>query len=173
MIAAKANSARSFLQQNLSKCPPSVKSSCYTTLVYPIIEYTCTVWSPHHQQNVLKLEIVQWQAARFVSNNYNRIASVTEMLHHLKWDTLEARRNNLRVILLYKIFNKLVNISPEKQLVLTNITRGHSQNTFSYQPKLMPINIPFFPASTRIWNSLPLYIVNADTLDLFKTGLNM
>ena len=90
MIVAKANSARSFLQRNLTKCPPTVKSSHYSTLVRLIIEYACTVWSSYHQQNVLKLEMVQ-RAARFVTNNYNRLASVTEMLHQLQWDTLEAR----------------------------------------------------------------------------------
>ena len=91
MIAAIANSARNFLHCNLIKCPPTVKSSCHTTLVRPIIEYACTVWSPYHQQNVVKLEMVQRRprAARFVTNNYNRIASVTEMLHHLQWDTLD------------------------------------------------------------------------------------
>ena len=45
MIVAKANLVRSFLQHNLTKCPPTVKSSCYSTLVHPIIEYACTVWS--------------------------------------------------------------------------------------------------------------------------------
>ena len=55
MIVAKANSAKSFLRRNLTKCPPTVKSSCYSTLVCPIIEYACTVWSPYHQQSVLKL----------------------------------------------------------------------------------------------------------------------
>ena len=78
MIVAKVNSTRSFLQHNLTKFPPTVKSSCYSILVCPIIEYACTVWSPYHQQNVLKLEMVQWRAARFVTNNYNRTASVTE-----------------------------------------------------------------------------------------------
>ena len=118
--------------------------------------------------------MVQRRAARFVSNNYNRLASVTEMLHHLKWDTLEARRNNLRVILLYKIINKLVDISPEKQLVLTNsITRGHSQRYLQPSTKTDAYKYSFFPASIRIWNSLPLPIVSAETLDLFKTGLNM
>ena len=87
MIVAKANSARSFLQRNLTKCPPTVKSSYYSTLVRLIIEYACTVWSSYHQQNVLKLEKI--------------------------------------------------------------------------------------PSAIRIWNSLPSDIVKAETLDLFKPGLNM
>ena len=87
------------MQRDLTKCPPTVKSSCYSTLFRPIIEYACTVWSPYHHQNVLKLEMVQQQAARFVTNNYSRSASITEMLRQLQWDTLEARRNNLCYII--------------------------------------------------------------------------
>ena len=59
MISAKANSARGFLQRKLTKFPLSVKISCYTTIVRPILEYACTVWSPYHQLNIDKLEMVQ------------------------------------------------------------------------------------------------------------------
>ena len=76
MISARANSPKGFLQRNLTKCPLPVKISCYTTIVRPILEYACTVWPPYHQQNIAKLEMVQWRAARFVTNNYNRTASV-------------------------------------------------------------------------------------------------
>ena len=127
--------------------------------------YVCTVWSPYHQQNVVKLEMVQRRAARFVTNNYNRIASVTEMLHRLQWDTLEARQNNLRVILLYKIINKMVDIFPEEQLVLTNsVTRGHSLRHLQLPTKTDAYKYSFFPSSIRIWNSLPSDIVEAETL---------
>ena len=106
MISAKANSARGFLQCNLTKCPLPVKISCYTTIMRPILKYACTVWSPYHQHNISKLEMVQRWVTRFVTNNYDRTASVTQMLHSLQWDTLEARRNNLHAILLYKIITR-------------------------------------------------------------------
>ena len=88
MISAKVNSARGFLQCNLTKCPLPVKISCYTTIVRPILEYACTVWSPYHQFNIAKLEMVQRRVTRFVTNNYDRTASMTQMLHSLQWDTL-------------------------------------------------------------------------------------
>ena len=80
MISVKADAVRGFLQQNLTKCPPSVKSSCYTIIVRPILEYACTVWSPYHQHNIAKLEMVQQRVARFVTSlsNYDRTASRTE-----------------------------------------------------------------------------------------------
>ena len=62
--------------------------------------------------------MVQRRAARFVTNNYNRTASVTEMLNSLQWHTLEKRRNNLRASLMYKIINDMVDINVHQQSVL-------------------------------------------------------
>ena len=96
MITAKANSVRSLLLQNLAKCPATVKCYCYNTFVRPILEYACTVWSPYHEHNIYKIEMVQRRTAKFVMNNYNRTASATETVNSLQWYTLEKRRNNLR-----------------------------------------------------------------------------
>ena len=64
-----------------------------------------SAWSPCHEQNIHKLEMVQRRAARFVMSDYNRTASVTEMLNSLQWQTLEEQRNNLQITLLYKIIH--------------------------------------------------------------------
>ena len=148
MISAKANLARDFLQRN---CPLPVKISCYTTIVHPNLEYACTVWLPYHQHNIAKLEMVQRLVARFVTNNYDRTASVTQMLHSLQWDTLEARHNNLRAILLYKIINKMVDIQqPEELLILTySITRGHSLRYLQPLTKVDAYKYSFFPQPLR------------------------
>ena len=41
------------------------------------------------KQDILELEKVQRRAARFVNNNYWPMASVTEMIFTLNWETLE------------------------------------------------------------------------------------
>ena len=84
---------------------------------------------------------------------------MTEMLHRLQWDTLEARQNNFSVILLYKIINQMVDIFPEEQLVVTNsVTRGHSLRYLQHPIKTDAYKyVLLFPCSIRIWNiaSLP------------------
>jgi len=85
-------------------------------LFRPILEYACTVWYPYHEQNIYKLEMVQRRAARFVINNYNRTASVSEMFNTLRWHTLEKRRDSLRTILLYKIIHNMVEINAREYL---------------------------------------------------------
>ena len=49
-ITNKANGTLSFLRRNLKNCPSHIKSSCYKSLVVPILEYGCTVWDPHLQE---------------------------------------------------------------------------------------------------------------------------
>ena len=100
-ITNNANSIRAFLQRNLNQCHQSVKSTCYITYVRPILEYTSTVWSPHQVGDINRFEIVQRCAVRFVCNNFNRTASVTAMLNHLNWPTLECRRNQAKLHMFY------------------------------------------------------------------------
>ena len=42
-IYSKAIKSKAFLQKNLQRCPASVKSNCYISLVKPILEYAATV----------------------------------------------------------------------------------------------------------------------------------
>ena len=87
-VVSKANRVRGFLQHNLKKCSPDVKASCYLMLVHPILEYACVAWSPYHLCNIHAIEImVQRHAARYALNNYDRYASVSEMISELGWPT--------------------------------------------------------------------------------------
>ena len=103
-VVNKANSVRGFLlQRNLTKCPLSIISSYYLSLVRPILEYACGIWSPYHQCNIHQVETVQRRAARYVMNNFSSYASVSEMTTTLGWPTLEQRCKISRTIMLYKI----------------------------------------------------------------------
>ena len=67
------------------------------------LEYSCSVWHPHKKSNKDKIEKVQRRAARFVSNNFRRKASVSEMLHDLGWQSLDGRRQDQRLVLFSKL----------------------------------------------------------------------
>ena len=66
---------------------------------------------------MMLLERVQRKAARFCLQNYNRTASITDMLRELEWDTLEMRRKKNRLTLTYKLSHSLVDIKTETFLV--------------------------------------------------------
>ena len=61
--------------------------------------------------------MVQRRAARFACDNYKREASVTTMLDELGWRSLNQRRADQRLIMLYKIVNNLVEADLSKELI--------------------------------------------------------
>ena len=117
-VTNKANRIKCFLQRNLKHCPRNIKVNCYKSLVRPVIEYAATVWAPYTQNNINAIEAVQRRAARFVFNNYSTYASVSNMIANLGWNSLHNRRNELRLIMLFKIVHKLVDIDAHDILVL-------------------------------------------------------
>ena len=52
----KANKTLGFVRRNLSDCSAPVKSAAYTTMVRPRLEYSSTVWDPHHNRDINSLE---------------------------------------------------------------------------------------------------------------------
>ena len=74
----------------------------YKILVRPIVEYSSTVWSPHTDQNIEKLEMIQRRVARWTLHNYSTYA--------VSWRSLEQRRSDSRLCLFYKIIHGLVAI---------------------------------------------------------------
>ena len=61
--------------------------------------------SPHSQCNIHSVEMIQWKAARFVFDDFTRLSSVTAMLEHLGWNFLEKGRDQLTLMMLFKIIN--------------------------------------------------------------------
>ena len=80
-----------------------VKEAAYKSLERPILEYGSSVCDPHCNGLNWELENVQKRAARFVTRNYSReTGSMTGILEELKWETLQNRRKDNRLILLYE-----------------------------------------------------------------------
>ena len=54
--------------------------------------------------------MVQRKAARFAFNDHSRHSSVTDMLNRLNWQSLEKQRDDLTLLMFYKIINQHVDI---------------------------------------------------------------
>ena len=67
----KGNSMLGFLRRNLKVSSESTKTAAYHSLVRPVLEYCCTVWSPYTDDYIDKLEMAQRRAARYVTNRYH------------------------------------------------------------------------------------------------------
>jgi hypothetical protein len=53
------------------------------------------------------------RAARYVTNSHNNRSRVNQMLEHLEWKSLEQRRKDTRLTMMYKITNEKVAIPKE------------------------------------------------------------
>ena len=139
-------------------------------MVRPILEYAAPAWSPYTSKDVLKIEQVQKNAARFVTNNYHPRASTSELVSQLNWDSLENRRLFAQAVFFYKISNNLVNINfPSEVQPNLRLTRTNSHKFKQIQSNVLAYNFSFFPRTVRTWNLLSTKVAGAPTLELFKS----
>ncbi|MEW8548097.1 MAG: reverse transcriptase family protein, partial [Candidatus Thiodiazotropha sp.] len=171
-VVKKANNSLAFLRRNLSSCPSQTKAQCYQSLVRPSLEYASTAWDPYTQTNINKLEAVQRRAARFVTGDYHTTSSVSDMINDLGWETLQQRRTQAKLVMMYRITHGLIDI-PATQLLhpAALSTRGHSMRYLVPFCRIDAYRCSFFPSGIRLWNQLPESIATAPTLETFKGGL--
>ena len=177
-ITSADNRMLGFLSRTLRKCPQKLKEKAYKTTVRPKLEYCAAIWDPHQEKYVDKIEMVQRRAARFVKNTPHRHSgpqpSVSAMVADLGWESLQQRRHNIRVTLLYKVKNRLVEV-PEEYHPVPNNTRArrvHSQQYVRHQAAIDTFKYSFLPRTIADWNKLPSAIVEAESLDDFKRRLS-
>ena len=125
----KANSTLGFLRRNLKVSNEQTKTAAYFSMVRPVLEYCSTVWSPHTKSYTHKVEMVQRRAARYVTNRYRNTSSVTNMLDHLDWESLESRRTKHQLAMLFKIIHGLVDITAGDYLTPTTTLGLHGPLT--------------------------------------------
>ena len=172
VTAKKANNSLAFLRRNLARCPRDTKAQCYTSLVRPILEYASSAWDPHTSKNIQQLEAVQRRAARFVMGDYKTTSSTSKMISDLGWESLQQRRSDTRLVMMYRITHCLIDITASTYLHPSTLsTRGH---TLRYTIPFCRTDVfrhSFFPAGIRLWNQLPEHVATSQTLDAFKVGL--
>ena len=175
-VASNAASKLGFIRRNLKGAPIACKKMAYTSLVRSGMEYASIVWDPDTKCNSDKLERIQRKAARWALSDYSPRASVTAMLKDLEWEPLQERRQNQRLVYLYKILNSRVAVPPdEMDLFYTNRPpRGKDAN--ESQLKIMRAEYEQFKSSfslktTKEWNALSQTTVSADSEAIFKNRM--
>ena len=91
-VCTSSSRSLGFMKRSIRTKSPAIREMAYKTLVRPLVEYSSSVWSPYTQSNIHEIEMVQRRAARWTLDNYSRQASVTEMLNHLGWRSLEQKK---------------------------------------------------------------------------------
>jgi len=172
----KANNSLSFLRRNITSCPQDINAQSYKTFVRPILEYAGTVWDPHTATNINQLEAVQRRAARFVKEDYRTTSSTTAMMADLCWPTLQHRRSNAKLVMVYRITHNLIHVAiPAAQYFHPLTLGGHGYGYRFHVPfcRIDTKKFSFVPSAIRLWNQLPEHLATAVGLEAFKGGLVM
>ena len=75
---------------------------------------------------ISQIEQVQRRATRWTASNFDRQSSVTEMIKHLEWRSLEQRRADSRLCLFYKVIHGLVAVPLTDYIHYSNIISRYS-----------------------------------------------
>ena len=105
--------------------------------------------TPYEKQHIASIEAVQRTALRFVTGDYSRYSSVTQMREALGWETLECRRHLATATTFYKSINNLIYL-PIPSSVRPADPRHVATNTNAY-------TYSFFPRTIPLRNDLPSY----------------
>ena len=160
--------------RNLRACQEKLKETAYNSLVRPQTEYAAAAWDPYLKKNKKDIERIQRRAARFVKSKYERSkGTVTRLLKELEWQTLEERRKNIRLTLMYKISNNLIDIPSDRYLTpATRLSRlNNSKSYLHHSTRLNLHKQSFFPRTIPEWNRLPEETVKSKNLEVFKTNI--
>ena len=146
-ITSSASQSLGFLRRNIRVKHPQLKAMTYKALVRPQLEYASCVWDPQQATYIDRIEMVQRRAARCVCFDYSPLSSVTSMLDKLGWRSLEQRRSDARLSMLYNIVHWKVAIPPDQLIRPTRLTRhSHSYSFRHIQATKIPSNVLSFPS---------------------------
>ena len=141
-------------------------------MVRPRLEYSSTVWDPHHNRDIHNLEQVQRRAARFVNRNYTEHTPgcVTNMIQSLGWESLQHRRYINRLTMLFKIQHGIIDISPDFVQLNDQRTRG-SKRLRGLPATNNAYKFSFYPRTISDWKRLPTHITNLQSPQGFRDAL--
>ena len=131
-LVSKANSTMGLLWRNLTTFSAKLREQAFISLVRSRLEYCCAIWDPHLAKDRDNLEVVQWRAARFITQGYSRDTSVTQLLKDLHWLQLKDRRRDIRLSLMYRIVMGKV-VKPVDDILLPADSRTRSKHEHKYR----------------------------------------
>ena len=83
-----------------------------------------------YPKNIKKFEMVQCWAARYVSNRHRNRSSVSDMPHGFNWRSLQDRRKDSCLCMLYKVERRLVAIKKDRRLISSKKKTRNRFQTF-------------------------------------------
>ena len=180
VIVNKANKVLGLLKRTVGSKNKEIFSMLYKSLVRPILEYACPVWSPHLVKDILAIEKVQRRASRIARGQKPREMPYEERCKLLNWNSLQHRREYLSLVECYKTVFGLNGLDFNDYFECCRSKSTRANHPFKIQTKSARINAfkySFFVRIIKEWNNLPNHLFGHDINDInanrFKSSLKM
>ena len=170
-VCGKAKRLIGFLYRYFNQADTSCLEHLYMTLVRPMLDYGCCVWSPYQAKYVDQLESVQTFAARLATKKWSSDSDSLRSL--LGWSTLASRRSYMKLCLCRRILVGDSLIPDSTFSPHTSRTLRHINSCPLYQPFVKTsyhLN-SFFVSVIPLWNSIPDHVICASSVLTFKRQL--
>ena len=144
----------------------------FKSLVRPHLEYCNTVWGLFNWADQQRVERVQRKATKLIPAIKD--LPYTERLRVLGLPSLYYRRRRGDMILTYQLLHEGVDLNPESFIMLAGDgpTRGHRWKLRKPRAESRIRRCAFGVRIMNDWNSLPVTVVSANTLNIFKSRLD-
>ena len=172
-IVKKANSKAGWLRRSFQFLTPKMFRPLYMQIVRSQMEYASSVWNPHHQTLIDKIEKVQERATKMLPDMKG--ISYEDRLRLLNLPTLRFRKLRGDMINAYKILNcENKSLCPSLKLSVDYTGRA-GRNSLSLFQSRNELDVRKFYFSERVvaaWNTLPENVVTAPNINCFKSRLD-
>ena len=133
--------------------------------------YASSVWSPFKLRDIKLIEGVQRRATRLSRDLRNEPYNIR--LTTLGLPTLQFRRERADMLQVFKIMNGYEDIDSSRLFTLSSTgLRGHSLKLFKERSRLLLRKQTFTQRVVDSWNNLPENVVNAPSINVFKSRFN-
>ncbi len=171
----KANNKLGMIKRSFVYLDKDMLCPLYTALVRPLLEYGNVIWSPHLQQHIKALEAVQHRATRLIPGLCD--LPYEERLRKLNLPSLSYRRMRGDMVEVYKYCHGLYQVDKKPFNLMSDIneesiTRDNGFKIYKEKSQTAVRTNFFGNRVANIWNSLPTAIVQAPSLNSFKSRLD-
>jgi len=169
-----ANKMAGWIRRSFDYLDKDIFKLLYTSLVRFHLEYCAVVWNPHLWKHIDMIEAVQIRATKMVPGL--RSMTYTERLKTLKLPTMTYRRLRGDMITVYKIMKGLYHkeCCPKLPTLMEKTGREGRQPLQLYQERSNRDlrKHSFTQRVVSVWNTLPSYVVKAESINDFKSKLD-
>jgi len=143
----------------------------YKSMVRSHLEYANCIWSPHAVQDIKNVEKVQMRATKLIKAIKHM--SYIDRLKYLNLTALLYRRLRGDMIMVYKLMSGIYDSNLACHLEKPNsyVTRGHHLRLFKQHVHYDLRKYYFSNRIVSTWNSLPDFIINANSIVSFEKSL--